>query len=700
MGVTRPVARSVVRPVARSVVAGVVAGIPKDPPVNTVAPAVTGTTKVGETLSCTEGTWTGNAPITYTYQWKRGSTNISGATSATYVLASADFTENITCDVTATNSAGTATQASNSVGPITDDGYRIVVKTDNTGTSSSTQFTIPATGTYTIDWGDGTIESRTGSVTHTYATAGTYTIRVSSDPIGGVTPLGLTRINFNNGGDRLKLLQIQNWGTTAWNNFETAYFGCSNMTGTFTDTPVLSGVTNMATSFRACTLFNSPIGGWNVSTITNMSLMFFSASAFNQNIGGWNTAAVTTMFGMFNGAVAFNNGGSDSIKDWNTAAVTNMAQMFQSASAFNQPVGNWNTAAVTTMSQMFQSATVFNQNIGSWNTAAVTTMSSMFASASAFNQNIGSWNTAAVTNMGSMFFGAAAFNQNIGGWNTAAVTFIGAMFQNASAFNNGGSDSIKDWNTAAVTNMNSMFAAATVFNQNIGSWNTAAVTNMSNMFFTASAFNNGGSDSIKDWNTAAVTNMANMFQSALAFNQPIGLWNTAAVTNMNTMFQGAVAFNQDIGSWNTAAVTDLSSMFINARDFNQDISGWNVSAVTNMNSMFRRTVTSGSNAFNQSLAAWQLRLAGVSMVDMFTQAGSSTLSLSVENYSRTLIGWANYVSANSNTPASVTLGGGSRQYNDTAYVAGQTYNDAVAARAFLVGAAPDPAWTITDGGQA
>jgi surface protein len=556
MGVTKPVARSVVRPVARSVVAGVVAGIPKDPPVNTVAPAVTGTTKVGQTLSCTEGTWTGTPTITFAYQWKRGSTSISGATSATYVLASADFTENITCDVTATNSAGTATQASNSVGPITDDGYRIVVKTDNTGTSNSDQFTIPATGTYTIDWGDGTIESKTDSATHTYATAGTYTIRVTG---------GLTRINFNNGGDRLKLLQIQNWGTTAWNSFENAYFGCSNMTGTFTDAPVLSGVTNMASCFRVCSLFNSAIGGWNVSTITNMTAMFNSASAFNQDIGGWNTAAVTSM----------NN-------------------MFSSASAFNQDIGGWNTAAVTSMSSMFSSASAFNQDIGGWNTAAVTSMNSMFSSASAFNQDI-------------------------------------------------------------------------------GGWNTAAVTSMSSMFSSASAFNNGGSDSIKDWNTAAVTTMSRMFQNASVFNQPIGTWNTAAVTIMEFLFLNATAFNQDLSSWN-------------------------VSAVNNMESMFRRTV-SGSNAFNQSLAAWQLRLAGVSMVNMFTQA-AGTLSLSVENYSRTLIGWANYVAANSNTPASVTLGGGNRQYNDTAYVSGETYNDAVAARAYLVGVAPDPAWTITDGGQA
>jgi hypothetical protein len=91
-----------------------------------------------------------------------------------------------------------------------------------------------------------------------------------------------------------------------------------------------------------------------------------------------------------------------------------------------------------------------------------------------------------------------------------------------------------------------------------------------------------------------------------------------------------------------------------------------------------------------------LRLAGVDMTDMFL--GQSAMS--DENYSRTLIGWANYVAANSNTPSSVNFDGGNNQYNNTAYTTGATYNDAVAARAYLTSLSPGPAWTITDGGEA
>lgn len=93
----------------------IAAGTPA--PVNTVAPAVTGTTTQGQVLSCTTGTWN-NSPTSYGYQWRRSGTAINGATSSTYTLVVGDVGSTIDCLVTATNSGGSTTQASNSVGPI------------------------------------------------------------------------------------------------------------------------------------------------------------------------------------------------------------------------------------------------------------------------------------------------------------------------------------------------------------------------------------------------------------------------------------------------------------------------------------------------------------------------------------------------------------------------------------------------------
>ena len=86
-------------------------------PVNTVAPAITGTAQEGQTVTCSTGTWTGTPTITYAFQWKRNGSNIGSATSSTYVLVTADVSQSITCQVTATNGSGSASATSNTITP-------------------------------------------------------------------------------------------------------------------------------------------------------------------------------------------------------------------------------------------------------------------------------------------------------------------------------------------------------------------------------------------------------------------------------------------------------------------------------------------------------------------------------------------------------------------------------------------------------
>ncbi len=91
---------------------------------NTVAPAVTGSTVVGETLTSTHGTWS-NTPLTYAYQWQRdvygnsAYSNIAGETAATHDLTDADDGCKIRCVVIATNAIGASSPAnSNAVGTV------------------------------------------------------------------------------------------------------------------------------------------------------------------------------------------------------------------------------------------------------------------------------------------------------------------------------------------------------------------------------------------------------------------------------------------------------------------------------------------------------------------------------------------------------------------------------------------------------
>lgn len=97
-------------------------------PYNTVLPAITGTLGEGDTLTTTNGTWAGDATITYARQWQHGPSadpndpswaNIAAATGATYVLAAGDVGKHVRCKVTATNTTGSTVAFSNIVGPIT-----------------------------------------------------------------------------------------------------------------------------------------------------------------------------------------------------------------------------------------------------------------------------------------------------------------------------------------------------------------------------------------------------------------------------------------------------------------------------------------------------------------------------------------------------------------------------------------------------
>ena len=204
-------------------------------------------------------------------------------------------------------------------------------KTDNPGTSGPNQIIVPATGiayynfNYDIEWEEVGNPTNNGSLTGngnttvTFPSAGTYEVRLSFVKLFYF---------FNGAGDPLKLLTVEQWGNSLWEDMGHTFNGCANMTYNATDVPDLHHCMGLDNTFRDCTNFNGNIGGWNTSTIISMSRTFEGASSFNKNIGGWNTANVN-----------------------------NMSLMFSHATSFNQNIGNWNTSNVSNMNFMFSHAT-------------------------------------------------------------------------------------------------------------------------------------------------------------------------------------------------------------------------------------------------------------------------------------------------------------------------------------------------------
>ncbi|HEY5142240.1 MAG TPA: hypothetical protein VII98_01950 [Solirubrobacteraceae bacterium] len=88
------------------------------PPANTTAPSISGGTAAGGTADGDQGTWTGTAPISYAYQWRRcdaagsGCSDITGATGLTRALDGSDAGGTVRFVVTATNAAGSVSATS------------------------------------------------------------------------------------------------------------------------------------------------------------------------------------------------------------------------------------------------------------------------------------------------------------------------------------------------------------------------------------------------------------------------------------------------------------------------------------------------------------------------------------------------------------------------------------------------------------
>ena len=139
-----------------------------------------------------------------------------------------------------------------------------------TATDSDKSITLPMKGMYSILWGDGSNSTNVSdSQSHTYSTAGTYTVTVLGD--------GLKSISIYDSDDKPNVLQLKSidqWGDTRWTTMYRAFDGATNMVYRATDAPDLSDVDDTGYMFYGTSSFNGNLSSWDVSSVTHMEYMF------------------------------------------------------------------------------------------------------------------------------------------------------------------------------------------------------------------------------------------------------------------------------------------------------------------------------------------------------------------------------------------------------------------------------------------
>lgn len=262
----------------------------------------------------------------------------------------------------------------------TSSGFISTWKTDNlsTGSSNDNQVKLPLTdqGTYnfTVFWGDGTKSDITAynqaEVTHTYSEIGTYQISILGKCEGW---------RFDNSGDKLKILNISNWGKDfKVGDYGKYFYGCSEMNITAVDKLNTDSTTSFELFFRGCSKLDWNINFTETSQVTSVYCMFFECSVFNSTINI--DLSNCTVFGyMLHMCVLFNQP-----INLDTSKATNLSFMFRSCHSFNQPI-SLDTSKATNMNGMFYDASNFNQDISQLDYESTTNVSRFLEDANSFS---------------------------------------------------------------------------------------------------------------------------------------------------------------------------------------------------------------------------------------------------------------------------------------------------------------------------
>lgn len=290
--------------------------------------------------------------------------------------------------------------------------FVFTIDTENTssGSSLNTQFMMPlvSSGSYnaTVNWGDGSSDTITSynqaEVTHTYSSAGQYEISIEGTLQGW---------QFNASGDKLKMLDVKQWGVLDL-SISAAFYGCTNLDASATDAPTVSS-TSFYRMFRDCTNFNGAIGNWDISTVTNLQETFYNASTFNKSINSWDVSNCTIFSRTFRNAKTFDQ----DLNSWNTSNAENMFETFRDCIQFNGDIYSWDTTNVENMNSMLYNCDLFDQSLAAWNIGNVSNFTNFMQNAtglstSNYDATLIAWEANPHDNDISINFGGSQFTES------------------------------------------------------------------------------------------------------------------------------------------------------------------------------------------------------------------------------------------------------------------------------------------------
>jgi surface protein len=320
-----------------------------------------------------------------------------------------------------------------------------------------------AGGTYTVDWGDGVVDTVASGTTinHNYVwanvssstitTAGYRQAIVTIAPVAGQ---GIASISLS-----------EKNSTAGLQTYSTGWLDMNINVPNLINTGQRLMVGNPTTRCSYLERINITSFG---NTIT-LASAFYNCSALRSiNTAQWNTSAITSLNSTFYGCSALT---TIDASTWNTSANTTLDSTFSGCSSLQEvKFAGWNTSNVTTMNRIF------------------------FNCYSLANIDVSAWNTQNNTLCTNSFVGCASLQYiNIGNWNMSKVTSTTNMFNSCSNLRSIG---VTTMSLPLCTNTSGMFLSCFSL-ASVGNINLTAVTNAANMCNACNSLKSAGFTNIK-----------------------------------------------------------------------------------------------------------------------------------------------------------------------------------------------------------
>lgn len=508
--------------------------------------------------------------------------------------------------VTATNTSGSLRAASQSiVTPTNGTSHVSVWSTSAPGESITLPIISNSSYQYnfTVNWGDSTSSTVTAyndpDISHTYASAGTYAVTIQGLVEGW---------SFNNGGSKLKVISVSDFGNLGWKDIAGGFYGCSNLLSFKMGlTPQVSSFANflrgtnlssganfttvdtrnlldLSYTFSGTQLTSLNLSQANTSKVTSLNYTFLNSSALTSlNVsfqGG--THSVTSMIATFRGLT---NLASLDLSSFSTENVTNMSYLFANMSSLTTlNLNNFNTSLVTSMTGMFKDTALLatlSLHPTNFDTSNVTDMSEMFSGASSLTSlDLAHFNLNG-PNFHRFLYGASTLSSIEFKSGSAIGSDMSEAFTNCTSLS---SINFRDLNTSAVTNTSWMFANTAFSSLDLSGLDLTNVTDISGMF---SSMTHLTTLTLPVFGGSTLFNMSQTFKNLSALNAlDIRNINTSKVTNFSQTFYGTKlsSFSHNL---NLASSVNISGMFKNADVNSLDLSGvGSTSAITSADDAF------------------------------------------------------------------------------------------------------------------